>query len=202
MKSHTLFPTTFWTDELHDLSPMLEEWRERLDAMRASEGEGRGRSTRSGWSGPKTLFNDPAFDPLRSRCQKIFAQAMQDMAVPNGFKFAMEAWGNIHDIGGFNQPHIHREAVLSGSFYIATPKGSGAIVFHDPRPGTLYSRPWGKGVNSWSKTGLSVRAGTLLVFPHWLEHSVEPNVGSERRYSIAMNAIMPITARHSELEAE
>jgi uncharacterized protein (TIGR02466 family) len=197
MKSHYLFPTTFWIEELHDLSPMLAHWRERLDAMRASEREGQGRSTRAGWSGPKTLFNDPEFRPLRDMCQTFFAHALKEMGAPGGFKFAMEAWGNIHDVGGFNLPHIHREAVLSGCFYLATPKGSGAIVFHDPRPGTMYSRPWGKGVNSWSKRAVVVREGTLLVFPHWLEHSVELNEANERRYSIAMNAILPVGAKTS-----
>lgn len=191
MKSHSLFPTTFWIDELHDLSPKMAEWTQLLDAMRASESEGRGRSTRAGWSGPKTLFNNTSFHPLRDRCQTVFVQALREMEVPAGFRFAMEAWGNIHDHGGFNQPHIHREAALSGTFYLSTPKGSGAIVFHDPRPGTLYSRPWGKGVNSWGKSALAVRAATLLVFPHWLEHSVEPNESNERRYFIAMNAILP-----------
>lgn len=175
----------------------MAEWKQLLDAIRATETEGRGRSTRAGWSGPKTLFNNTAFHPLRDRCQAVFTRALKEMEVPAGFRFTMEAWGNIHDQGGFNQPHIHREAILSGSFYLSTPKGSGAIVFHDPRPGTLYSRPWGKGVNSWGKSGIAVRAGTLLVFPHWLEHSVEPNQANECRYSIAMNAILPGPARPS-----
>jgi hypothetical protein len=42
-----------------------------------------------------------------------------------------------------------------------------------------------------------VREGTLLVFPHWLEHSVELNEANERRYSIAMNAILPVGAKTS-----
>jgi len=170
---------------------MMAEWRSRLDQMRSTEAEGKGRSTRTGWSGPKTLFNDPLFKPLRDRCQVLFARALKEMKVPDGFRFGLEAWGNIHDTGGFNQPHIHREAVLSGCFYLHTPKGSGAIVFHDPRPGTSYSRSWGRGVNSWSKTAFNVHAGTVLLFPHWLEHSVEPNESSECRYSIAMNAVLP-----------
>jgi uncharacterized protein (TIGR02466 family) len=201
LKAHSLFPTVFWMEELHDLRSMMEGWRTRLDEMRSTESEGRGRSTRLGWSGPKTLFNDPAFRPLHDRCQVVFAQVLRTMGVPDGFRFAMEAWGNIHDTGGFNQPHIHREAVLSGCFYLATPKGSGAIVFHDPRPGTLYSRPWGKGVNSWGKAGIAVNAGTLLLFPHWLEHSVEPNEANERRYSIAMNAVLPVVTRPTRLAA-
>lgn len=113
------------------------------------------------------------------------------MGVTDGFSFALEAWGNIHDAGGFNEPHIHREAVLSGCFYLHTPIGGGGIVFHDPRPGPLFSRPWGRGVNSLSQVGVQVKPGMLLLFPHWLEHSVEPNQSVESRYSIAMNAILP-----------
>jgi uncharacterized protein (TIGR02466 family) len=195
VKSQSLFPTVFWSDELDDLSPMMKEWRNYLDFSHATESAGNGRSMRAGWSGPKTLFNEPLFQPLRDRCFNSFSQALKEMQVPNGFRFSMEAWGNIHEKGGFNQPHIHREAVLSGCFYLYTPKGSGAIVFHDPRPGTLYARPWGRGVNAWSKTAIPVRAGTLLLFPHWLEHSVEPNESNECRYSIAMNAILPGSVR-------
>ncbi|MGJ8589946.1 MAG: TIGR02466 family protein [Yoonia sp.] len=177
--------------EFEELSPLMMEWKDHLDLMRDTENEGKGRSTRAGWSGPKTLFNDPIFFPLREKCQTVFAQALKQMSLPDGFRFGIEAWGNIHESGGFNQPHIHREAILSGCFYLYTPEGSGAIVFHDPRPGTLYSRPWGRGVNSWSKSSIAVRAGTLLLFPQWLEHSVEPNAATEHRYSIAMNAILP-----------
>ncbi len=197
MKSQAIFPTTIWTHELPDLLPMLSAWRQRLDEMRDREQQGQGRSTRDGWSGPKTLFDDPAFQVLKTQSQQAFAHALRQMGVPEGFSFSMEAWANIHDAGGFSQPHIHREAVLSGCFYLHTPPGSGSIVFHDPRPGTLYSRPWGKGVNSWSKIGMQVRAGSLLVFPHWLEHSVEPNQAAEGRYSIAMNAILPYRVRKS-----
>lgn len=191
MKPQIIFPTTIWTHDLPDLLHMIPGWRQRLDDMRAHEQQAKGRSTREGWSGPKTLFDDAEFRPLREQCQQAFLVALRQMGVAEGFAFAMEAWANIHDAGGFNQPHIHREAVLSGCFYLHTPQGSGAIVFHDPRPGTLYSRPWGSGVNTWSKVGMQVRPGMLVLFPHWLEHSVEPNQATEGRYSIAMNAILP-----------
>lgn len=177
--------------ELAELLPLQAGWRQHLDDMRAGEQQGKGRSTREGWSGPKTLFDDPIFQPLKEKTQQAFANSLLQMGVPEGFSFAMEAWANIHDAGGFNQPHIHREAVLSGCFYLHTPPGSGSIVFHDPRPGTLYSRPWGRGANSWSMASMQVNAGMLVLFPHWLEHSVEPNKATEGRYSIAMNAILP-----------
>lgn len=191
MKSHILFPTHIWMEECHELMPMMEIWRSKIDLMRSLENNSKGRSTRLGWSGPKTLFDDADFDLLKQKCELVFQRVLKEMNVPNGFSFRVEAWGNVHETGGFNQPHIHREAILSACFYLHTPQGSGHIVFHDPRPATLYSRPWGRGINSWTKTALAVKAGSMLVFPHWLEHSVEPNDSSECRYSIAMNAILP-----------
>lgn len=191
MTSKVLFPTIIWTHAFLDLQPMLPDWIQRLNEMRAHEQGGKGRSTRAGWSGPKTLFQDPAFQPLLIKCQQAFKAALREMGVPDGFSFAMEAWGNIHDAAGFNLPHIHREAVLSGCFYLHTPTESGETVFHDPRPGTLYSRPWGRGANSWSKVGVQVKPGMLLLFPNWLEHSVEQSQSVDARYSIAMNAILP-----------
>lgn len=190
-KAHLVFPTTLWSVDLSELSPHFADWRSRIAALRANQDESRGRSTRLGWSGPKTLFGEPDFAPLQALSRQAFSACLQAMAVPEGFRFGMEAWANVHDKGGFNQPHIHREAILSGSFYLTVPQGSGAIVFHDPRPSTLYSRAWGKGVNRWEKLTIKPRAGMLLIFPNWLEHSVEPHEADEPRCSIAMNAVLP-----------
>ena len=190
-KSHSVFPTTIWTVDLSELSPHFAQWRSRINALRSSQEGLRARSTRQGWSGPKTVFGEPDFVPLQALCREAFSACFQEMKVPEGFRFGMEAWGNVHDKGGFNQPHIHREAILSGSFYLTVPQGSGAIVFHDPRPSTLYSRTWGKGVNRWEKIAFKPKEGTLLIFPNWLEHSVEPHEGDEPRCSIAMNAVLP-----------
>ena len=189
--AHQIFPTTVWSVPLPGLEAYLPGWRTHLAAQRDTEQEGRGRSTRLGWSGPKTVFDDPAFGPLKTACHQAFSDCLAAMGVARNFPFGMEAWANIHDKGGFNQPHIHREAMLSGVFYLTVPAGSGALVFHDPRPGTLYSRPWGGGVNKWERLLFTPKMGVLVLFPHWLEHSVEPHGADEPRCSIAMNALLP-----------
>jgi uncharacterized protein (TIGR02466 family) len=193
--THQLFPTTIWSVNLSALSTYLDDWKRALDAKMAAEEEGIGRSTRNGWSGPKTLFAEERFKPLMDEARKHFSQCLIAMGVPKGFRFALEAWGNIHEQGGYNKLHIHREAVLSGVFYLSRPDDSGKIVFHDPRPGTLFSRPFGLGVNKWAEIHMSPATGSMLMFPNWMEHSVEPNLSRERRYSIAINAILPSLTR-------
>lgn len=111
------------------------------------------------------------------------------MKFKEGFRFGMEAWGNIQDPGGYNKLHIHREAIVSGVFYLKTPEGSGAISFMDPRPGALYSRPFQHPHNSYKEILMKAEQGLFLAFPNWLQHSVEPNAADSARYSIAVNAV-------------
>lgn len=184
-----LFPTRMWTFDATHLLPHNEQWVAALEAKRLVDQNAKGRSTRNGWSGPKTLFLDPVFADLRNTVHEVVRQAFAEMGVASGLGYRLEAWGNIHDKGGFNQPHTHRDALLSGCYYLQVPPGGGALLFKDPRPGTLHSRPLGNGVNSWHNAVMKPKAGTLLFFPQWLEHSVEPNEADEPRLAIAFNAV-------------
>lgn len=184
-----LFPTMIWIYEIADLEDYYESWIDKVDQLRVIEEEASGRSTRNGWSGPKTLFQHTDFKPLLDASHTLFSLALKDMGVMDGYRFRIEGWANVHDKNGFNHGHIHREAALSGCFYLSVPDGGGSICFHDPRPATLYTQPLGKGVNKWEKISISPKAGTFIIFPSWLEHSVEPNESEDKRYAIAMNAI-------------
>ena len=184
-----LFPTRIWTFDVPHLLPNHAQWVAALNAKRLVDQNAKGRSTRLGWSGPKTLFQDAAFAALRSTVDEAVRKAFAEMGAANGLGYRLEAWGNIHDTGGYNQAHTHRDALLSGCYYLHVPQGGGAIVFKDPRPGTLHSRALGQGVNSWHNAVLKPKTGTLLLFPHWLEHAVEPNEADESRLAIAFNAV-------------
>jgi uncharacterized protein (TIGR02466 family) len=184
-----LFPTRVWTFDAAHLLPQHDQWVHALEAKRLVDQNAKGRSTRNGWSGPKTLFQDPMFEALRTTVHEVVRKAFAEMGVASGLGYRLEAWGNIHDKGGFNQAHTHREALISGCYYLQVPPGGGALLFKDPRPGTLHSRALGQGVNSWHNAVMKPRAGTLLLFPQWLEHSVEPNEADESRLAIAFNAV-------------
>jgi hypothetical protein len=69
------------------------------------------------------------------------------------------------------------------------PEGSGSIIFRDPRPGVVLSPYYGNGVSNCNMAPIRPDAGTLLLFPNWLEHEVEAHGGTTPRMSIAMNAI-------------
>src|SRR5581483_12362311 len=104
-------------------------------------------------------------------------------------------WINLHDRGGFNFLHLHEGSLLSGSFYLQVPPGSGEFVFRDPRPGVIHNCVKGPQPNGHCDISLTPSAGLLVLFPCWMEHYVEPHDGDEPRITVAFNANEPHGAR-------
>lgn len=184
-----LFATRIWTFNLSGLEHQFPVWQSALDDLRKKSPNAAGRSNRHGWNSDKTIFADPVFAPLRKACEVSFVHAFRDMKLPEHARFRLEAWANIHDPGAYNTAHIHQNVMLSGSFYLSVPEGSGALVFRDPRAGAVLSPFRGTGANNANVFSIRPKPGTLLVFPNWLEHAVETHEGNTPRVCIAMNAL-------------
>lgn len=100
-----------------------------------------------------------------------------------------EMWLNKNGPGDFNKAHIHPNAILSGAYYVKTPEGSGNIELYDPVPARLmnvYPVKKRKPINLQA-VEYKAEAGQLLVFPSWLQHSVQPNRAQDFRVSISFN---------------
>ena len=81
-------------------------------------------------------------------------------------------------------------AVVSGTFYVTTPPGSGAIRFEDPRLPMLMAAPPRRKTAPLEKrsfVALTPRAGTLLLWESWLRHGVEANKSVHPRISVSFN---------------
>src|SRR3546814_5789418 len=50
-------------------------------------------------------------------------------------------WVNLLKPGGTHSGHIHPHSVVSGTFYVAVPPGSGALKLEDPRLPMLMAAP-------------------------------------------------------------
>src|SRR5262249_12056742 len=106
----------------------------------------------------------------------------------------LKGWMNVNREGDRNVLHCHPGCFLSATYYVRAPVGlkGGELVFRDPRgpavamyetPGI--SLPWiGSGMGEY----FPPKEGSLIIFPSWLEHRVEPFQGPGERISIAFNA--------------
>lgn len=189
LQSFDLFPTRIWQARLPSLRGLFGDWVATVLRMRAASPEPAGRTNRNGWnSQDMTVLEQPTFAPLRAAVRAGCASALREMAV-SGTHFKLQSWVNLHDRGGFNFLHVHEGCLLSGSFYLQVPPGSGPFVFRDPRPGVVHGYVKGAMPNGYSDIRLAPEAGLLVLFPCWMEHFVEPHESDEPRIVIAFNAL-------------
>jgi uncharacterized protein (TIGR02466 family) len=186
-----LFPTRIWQARLPSLRNRLDEWVAEVLRMRAASPKPAGRTNRGGWnSEDMAILERPMFASLRDVVRAGCASALREMGVP-AIRFDLQSWVNLHDRGGFNFLHVHEGCLLSGSFYLKVPPGSGPFVFRDPRPGVVHGYVKGAVPNGYSDIRLAPEAGLLVLFPCWMEHFVEPHDSDEPRIVIAFNAVPP-----------
>jgi uncharacterized protein (TIGR02466 family) len=102
-------------------------------------------------------------------------------------------WVNVMPEGGSHTSHIHTNSVLSGTYYVAVPEGSGPIVYEDPRLHMLMAAPPRKANpprpfrNHVHETPAP---RTLLLWESWLRHEVPLNRAEGNRISISFNYVI------------
>jgi uncharacterized protein (TIGR02466 family) len=189
LQSFDLFPTRIWQAHLRPLIPHLEGWVKAVLAMRAASPKPAGRTNRQGWNSEgMAVLDQPEFAPLQLAVRAACQRALSEMG-QGEIAFSLQSWVNMHDRGGFNFLHIHEGSLLSGSFYLNVPPGSGHFVFRDPRPGVIHGSVKGSVPNGYCDVHLTPSAGLLVLFPWWMEHYVEPHDSDEPRVTIAFNAL-------------
>ena len=116
------------------------------------------------------------------------------LAVSENAEFYMQnSWAVKHLPGDEAQSHTHTGSLISGVYYLHTPKDSGNITFSKEY---CYTNMFPQSVNfaydefnlvNCEKCTIEVENGKILLFPSHLLHSVEKNNTSEDRYSLAFN---------------
>ena len=102
-------------------------------------------------------------------------------------------WANVNGPGVRHDSHTHPNNYLSGAYYVRTQGGADTINFHDPRPQAGVVRPPVRELTAENAdlVVVNVQDGTLLLFPAWLEHSVDPNRSQRPRISLSFNLMFP-----------
>jgi uncharacterized protein (TIGR02466 family) len=133
--------------------------------------------------------------PTITKLMSVLVEQCQACAKEFGFERNLgiaNYWININKKNHYNKMHIHSSSLLSGSYYAVVPPQSGSIIFHN-RPETSFVldelKHIGARETSFTATTQACipKAGAVLVFPGWLQHSVEENRSEDDRISIAFN---------------
>ena len=102
-------------------------------------------------------------------------------------------WANLNAPGAGHPAHIHPNNYLSGVYYVQTQPGADTINFFDPRSQTGIIRPpvTALTAENTEQVVVKIERGTLLMFPAWLQHSVDLNGSDRVRISLGFNIMFP-----------
>ncbi|MBS0578981.1 MAG: hypothetical protein JSR36_06930 [Proteobacteria bacterium] len=109
----------------------------------------------------------------------------------DGRNLAMtDCWVNIMGQGAAHSLHLHPLSSISGTYYVAVPRGAPGLKFEDPRLERFMAAPPRSSRASRSNqpwVTLPAQAGQLLLFESWLRHEVAPQASAGERISISFN---------------
>ena len=132
------------------------------------------------------------FLDLQKKIDKHVAQYIRALEMNITVKDLMmtTCWVNIMPPGVTHSMHIHPLSVISGTYYLRTPKNCSAIKFEDPRMVNFMASPPRKTKahrDNQRFVSMPAKEGHLVLFESWMRHEVPPNLSKEPRISISFN---------------
>jgi uncharacterized protein (TIGR02466 family) len=180
------FPTQVYIKEFNldnnKLAHDIVEW--------SKQDPGLAKTNVNGWHSQSDMHQKPEYKPLVDQLfemqQEIFKEdCLADQPVLGNM------WANINPPGGFNRPHIHPNSLWSGVYYIKTPQHCGHLKLEDPKIRAEMVMP--KRTTDqlpqhlWREVHYEPIAGRCIMFPSWLNHTVDPNQSNDIRISVSFN---------------
>jgi uncharacterized protein (TIGR02466 family) len=161
---------------------------EKLDALRAGLPDPEPGEV---WQSRHGLHALSELAPLVNHLRLGVEQALAFLHVEAAAFAITGLWLNVAAPGGAVRMHNHPNNFLSGVYYVQVQQGADTINFHDPRPQTAIIRPPVTELTAYNtdQVVVDVEEGTLLAFPAWLMHSVDPNRSDRLRISASFNAM-------------
>jgi uncharacterized protein (TIGR02466 family) len=144
-----------------------------------------------GWQSEQTLHAREEFQQLAACVGNAAKSILRFLRIGHEACEITGCWATVLARGAAHKAHSHPNNFLSGVYYVRTRPGSDAINFHDPRAQAGVIRPPVVELTAENTDQVVVRVanGTLLMFPSYLEHSVDANVNEEERISVSFNVM-------------
>ena len=191
IKPNLFFPTPVWTLQMDNYKNINEEMYTYIKELQNKDQIGISKSNLKGWHSKDFNLNEKQPQDFISFIYSSIEQVMHDMNWDKQKQIAKinNMWAIINTGGSANLRHQHGNSTISGAYYVRAPENAGDIIFYDPRPAPIYSHPNALSPNSLNAqvNGISPKEGALILFPSYLDHSVNENKSNEERIVISFN---------------
>lgn len=188
---HQLFPTPLFVFNLQDHEAMDHKLLQIIYQLKASD-PGAVASNVLGWHSRGNLFKlDGEFQVFKQLVDSAIMEVAQAIGYGNVQIAPANCWANVSPKHASNKIHDHANCLLSGVYYLKTPKDCGNLMFYDPRSARTFYKPLVQDFTPFTADAIAYepQAGLLLIFPSWLKHGVEPNLSDSDRVSVSFNYI-------------
>ena len=193
-KPNLLFPTPVWTLQLENYKKTNEEMYNYIKQDQIKDQEGINKSNIQGWHSKNFDLKKNEIENFINFISPSIEKVMVDMNWEKETKLVkiINMWAIINIGGSKNIRHQHGNSTISGAYYVRAPKNCGDIVFYDPRPAPVFCFPTTKSSNflNAQTNGINPKEGALILFPSYLEHSVNENLSNDERIVISFNILI------------
>ena len=191
IKPNLFFSTPVWAVQIDNYKNVNEEMHTYIKELQNKDQIGISKSNLKGWHSKDFNLNERQPQNFISLIYSSIEQVMHDMNWDKQKQIAKinNMWAIINTGGSANLRHQHGNSTISGAYYVRAPENAGDIIFYDPRPAPIYSHPNAVAPNSLNAqiNGISPKEGALVLFPSYLDHSVNENKSNEERIVISFN---------------
>ena len=188
---HLFFSTPIWINEINNHEGINKELTNYLYQEKEKNPEGTKKSNVSGWHSNDFELQNENLKNFIAEISKNIGSAIKDMDwdLETQLVKITNMWAIINSKDAFNEKHHHGNSALSAAYYVKAEQDAGNIVFFDPRQANVFHHPASKEINNINAQVQSItpKAGTLVLFPSYLEHKVNPNLSNEDRIVISFN---------------
>ena len=181
----------------------LEKLTEFASEMRNKDKKGVIQTNVGGWQSNNVI--EEAHEEL-DKLKKEITQYLQmyHSEIFQGMKFKTDVtqtlanmWVNINEKHHYNDWHVHPFATLSGVYYIKHDGvENGDILFKHPEHPQMAALHWPPEIveayNAATSgvVNITPKSNMLLIFPSWMNHSVEANLNNDPRISVSFNSLL------------
>jgi uncharacterized protein (TIGR02466 family) len=202
MGIQTWFPTSIYSERLTEkrsLEKFNRELAQECYSLMEFDEEGRAWS-KTRYVGGYTSFGSlselhrmsSTFLELEQKISRHVSRFVEhlEMDLGEGALEMTDFWVNVMPSQTSHSMHIHPLSVISGTYYVQTPRNAAEIKFEDPRLDKFMAAPPkrpGASRRNRQIAKMKPKAGHLVLFESWLRHEVPASLTKEDRISVSFN---------------
>jgi uncharacterized protein (TIGR02466 family) len=199
MPAHALFPTLVYSTRLRARGWRTLNARLRAECRQLAHDDAAGRRwSQRNYPGGYTSYGSahrmhelsPTFARLARELDRHvarFARALRFDLTSRPLALT-DCWVNVMGAGAVHGLHLHPLSTISGTYYVAVPRGAPGLKFEDPRLERFMAAPPRRGgARAAHWVSFAARPAGLLLFESWLRHEVPANPATGERISISFN---------------